>query len=374
MKSRLPRYLFFALLVLAAQLVLMQLVDRPVSGEREIAEVNISLAKQHVLPRYQQFLGHAAVFGVVVTQLCDSPPPRDIEPAKVAFQQVMDSWMAVEHIRHGSVILSMRNFRIHFWPSNGGRSARQIQRFVERQRRADLTPESFRSASVAVQGLPAAERLLFSQTYRANIVGAVNGDFSCHLLAAVAGNLVDIAAALVAGWSDGPGSFQHQIRSAGKPESRYRDHTAATADFIKGMYTTTQVMADLKLDRVLGRSIEKAKPRFAESWRSERSLRNLIVNLVALRALYEGEDGPGLKRLVQNKDPALAGLLSRAFNRTLDTARLISEPLVFAVVDPNLRPGVITLAKEVRALKELIRTRLPPAVDVALGFNFLDGD
>jgi len=133
-------------------------------------------------------------------------------------------------------------------------------------------------------------------------------------------------------------------------------------------------MAEMKVDRVMGKSAETARPRRAESWRSGRSLRNVVRNLEALRSLYEGEDGPGLRHLLDPSDAGLADLLSRAFRQTLETARSIRPPLFRAVADPAAREALARLSAELHGLKKLVGGRLAPALGTPLGFNALDGD
>ena len=115
-------------------------------------------------------------------------------------------------------------------------------------------------------------------------------------------------------------------------------------------------------------------PRLAESRLSGRSLGNVIDNLAALRALYEGENGPGLGDLARTADPKLHKLLRKAFRITLGTARDIGRPLEEAAADAALRPKAEKLALQVRALKQIVRDRLAPALGFPVGFNALDGD
>jgi predicted lipoprotein len=179
-----------------------------------------------------------------------------------------------------------------------------------------------------------------------------------------------MAGGLRADWT----SFVNELSNPGGADARYESHKAVTAEFVKGLHTALIALADLKLDPVLGKSLGEAMPRRAESWRSGRSPRNIARNLDALRAMYEGENGPGLKALLPAADTALADLLSGAFEQTLATARAIDGPLARAVADPAKRPAVERLAREVRALKQLVSGRLAPALGTPLGFNALDGD
>ena len=92
--------------------------------------------------------------------------------------------------------------------------------------------------------------------------------------------------------------------------------------------------------------------------------------------MYVGEDGRGLGEIVaaSKEDPALDPLMRKAFRLTLETARSFDAPLETAATDPNLRKRVERLSLQVRALRQLVRTRVAEALDLAVGFNALDGD
>lgn len=66
--------------------------------------------------------------------------------------------------------------------------------------------------------------------------------------------------------------------------------------------------------------------------------------------------------------------MHKAFRLTSATAQSIDGPIEKAAADPALRPPVEKLAKQVRALRQIVRDRLAPALGLAVGFNALDGD
>lgn len=344
------------------------------AGEAAYARVTASIAHGHAIPRYRALSKAAAGFAAAATGFCGSAPPRDPAAVRAAFHAALDRWMAVEHIHHGPVEFYMRNFRLYFWPDRRSRGARQLRMLLQGRDRAVLAPGKFASASVAVQGFPAAARILFGKDTARKLVSGADGDYPCSLLAAIGRNIADIAAGMASNWTDGPDAFLNELRRAGGADTRFASHKEAAAAFVKGMYTALQTMTDLKLDRVLGKSIGAARPHRAESWRSGRSLRNLIVNLEALQALYQGENGEGLRNLLGPADAALDAAMSKAFRQALATARAIRHPLAQAVTDPAARPAVERLAKEIRALKDLVSDRLVPAFGTPLGFNARDGD
>ena len=92
--------------------------------------------------------------------------------------------------------------------------------------------------------------------------------------------------------------------------------------------------------------------------------------------MYRGDGGDGFSGFVRDTagDGALDDLLRLAFAQTLGTADSITRPLESAVSDPQERPKVVQLAREVTALKQLLAYRLTAALGIPLGFNALDGD
>lgn len=142
------------------------------------------------------------------------------------------------------------------------------------------------------------------------------------------------------------------------------------------LVTSLEMVAEHKLARPLGPSVEAARPALAESWRTGRSLDHLRTNLAAAEALYLGEGSFGFSALVREivGDGALDALLKRAFAQTRASADAISLPLEKAITDPQARHQVEKLVREARALKALLSQRLAPAIGIQVGFNSLDGD
>ena len=183
-----------------------------------------------------------------------------------------------------------------------------------------------------------------------------------------------MAADLVADWRDGSAPFVRTVTRPGPKNEYFDNHQEATRAFFKSLHDGLQLISDVKLEPVIGDGPEKTRPRLAESRLSGRSLANVIDNLAALRELYEGGNGPGLGDLVRTADAKLHRLLRKAFRITLETARSVGSPVEEAAADAALRPRVEKLALQVKALKQIVRDRLAPALGFPVGFNSLDGD
>ena len=335
---------------------------------KAFARVNAALAEDHVLPRYVRLAEAAEAFAQASRDLCATP--RDgAAHAQAGFRDVLAAWMGVEHLRFGPIEVLMRGHRFYFWPQARAKVAAAVRKVVAAGDQA-ADPSRIAKANVAVQGLLAAEVLLYGdEPQRAGSSAA-----GCALLTAAAANMRAMAADLVADWRDGSAPFVRTVTRPGPKNEYFYSHQEATRAFFKSLHDSLQLISDVKLKPVIGDGLEKTRPRLAESRLSGRSLANVIDNLAALRELYKGGNGPGLGDLVRTADAKLHRLLRKAFPITLEMARSVGSPVEEAAADSALRPKVEKLALQVKALKQIVRDRLAPALGFPVGFNSLDGD
>ncbi len=340
--------------------------------EKSYAAVNRALVRDHVLPRYRALEAKSGAMAAAVATLCRQPSPAGLAAARAAYHNALDGWMAVQHLRFGPVELFMRAFRLYFWPQARGKVGPAVDALVRAPK--PVPADKVRDISIAAQGFPAVEYLLYRQGEGLALRGAASGR-RCGLLGGIARNIHTMAAEIVADWSGGTTSYARTIAASGPKKPVYKDSKEATLAFFKSLNDSLHLIADVKLRAVAGPSIAKARPRLVESRLSRRSMRNIVIDLEALRALYAGDKGTGLGTLVREAgDKKLDALMRRAFRLTLETARNIGKPLDQAVLDPKSRPRVETLILQVRALRQIVATRLAKALDLSVGFNALDGD
>ena len=359
--SILPAVLAIAVLSGAAQAE-----DRPRIAQADYARINAALVANHVLPRYRRLAEETGAFSAAAENFCGASPSVDATLLRDSFHDAMRAWLGIQHVRFGPVEYFSRLQRFHFWPQARGKVARAVVAALALDDAA-LSADRFARSSAAVQGFPAAERLLFDGDRLKNRDG-------CRLLRAVTGNLRRMADGIVAGWTGGETPFVRTVAEPGPDNGLFGDHREATLALFRSLHDGLQFIVDVRLKPVVGESLEKARPVLAESRPSGRSTRNVIDSLEAARALYWGEGGPGLGALTARVDPKLDRLMRKAFRATLKTARSVDRPLEQAATDPALRPRVAKLALQARALKQIVRDRLSKALGLAVGFNALDGD
>ena len=334
----------------------------------DYARVNAALIEFHALPRYERLATATDAFAGAAEAFCDEESGADHERLRAGFHDAMDAWMGVQHLRFGPVDSRMRGFRFYFWPQARNKVGEAVAEFVAAGADDAALAARIGRANVAVQGLLAAEVLVYDDRY----LGA--DAKACALLAAVVANMRTMAAGILAEWRDGDASFARIMAMPGPDNPHFEDHTAGTLAFFQGFHDSLQLIYDVNLKPVIGESAATVRPVLAESRLSGRSQRNIVVTLEALQALYIGEGGAGLGDLTAIADPKLDRLMRKACRLTLATAQSIEGPVEKAAADPSRRPPVKKLAKQMQALKQIVRDRLAPALGLAVGFNALDGD
>lgn len=343
----------------------------------EPAAVDAALVEHHVIPRHRALAAAARRFDTAASAFCTAPATETLASVENAFHETADAWMGVQHIQFGPVELLMRAPRLYFWPDPSGRVARDVAEFVAAGEAGALEGAQFAAVPVSLQGLPAAEIVIFDESSRAHLLAKdAEGQLRCKLLAAIAANVHELARGLLADWQDGDQAFARIMAAPGPENRHFPTQEEVTTAFLKSLSHALRLAGDTRLKPVLGADLASAHPERAEARRSGRALRNVILGLDAAEALYLGEGQGGLDALasISEADQEIAPLLRKAFAMTRETAASIGKPLAEAVVDPTERAKVEKLATQIQALRQLVGTRLAAALGLSVGFNALDGD
>ena len=312
----------------------------PASSAQEIgpadnARVNAALVETHALPRYERLTTATEAVAATAEAFCAGGGETEGERLRSRFHDAMDAWMGVQHLRFGPVESFSRAYRFYFWPQARAKVADAVAELVAADEDNAALAARIESANVAVQGLLAAEVLLYDDRY---LGGDAEG---CGLLTAVAANMRTMAVGILTDWREGDGAFaslmaapgpdnpQFEDQTAatlaffqslhdslqlirdvklrpGPDNPQFEDQTAATLAFFQSLHDSLQLIRDVKLRPVIGESAQKVRPVLAESRLSGRSQRNIVVTLEALQALYLGEGDAGLGDLTTIADPTVA--------------------------------------------------------------------
>ncbi|MAN79960.1 MAG: hypothetical protein CMM77_00700 [Rhodospirillaceae bacterium] len=317
--------------------------------------INAAIVKDHLLPRYHAFSEKTAALVDAAGNLCPAPEPAALAAAREAFHGALDAWQEVEHLRQGPAATADTHIRVKFWPDRKSLVDKHLARLMANKNGNTLKPDSFAHVSIAVQGFPALERLLFATDAAAALKAGGGPVTPCAVAKAIAVNLHAIAADLEARWMKDP--------AAGRPAKR------VTTDLFNDLATGLGAVAELKLGAPLGTD-GKTRSRRAENWLSKRSLRNVVHNLVALEDLYDGLATAQGAHIGKGEDD----LIRHQFAYLITYARDLG-PSIAAVLETEKGPLRLKVMKsDIQDLHELVVVNVSDALDLILGFNSLDGD
>ncbi|MQX37819.1 imelysin family protein [Roseospira navarrensis] len=315
----------------------------------------------HLQPRHAALREAAAALETAAADACAAPSPQALATLREHLSATWAAWGALEHVAYGPIEQYNRRFRLAFWPDPRGVVARDLAEVLAEEPEDLLAPNGFTFASVAVQGLPALDRLTHGRQAEA-LDGA---GYRCRLLVGVAGNVATIAADLDAAWRVDDGAWPAAFRDPAEA-AMVRDAGQLAGIVLTGMSSQLRAMRDRRLLPVL----EDEAAATDDAAGSDRTPVVVAASLDGMAEAFSVLFRPPLETV----DPELAGLMTRAFAQTRDTASGLTAPLSAAVGDPDGRAAVERLATQLQALNQLLVERVAPALDLSVGFNSLDGD
>ena len=318
---------------------------------------------QVVIPAYAEHARAMHRMGPAIERHCMRDGAEDAAAVRAAFDEAMDAWQRAWPFGFGPVMRGAGRARIAFWPGRRGSAARQMRAVLRTWDESLLDPQQLAGKSVAVKDLQALERLLFEVPRDA---------YTCGLAGAIAHYQSDIADEILHEWTK-DGGFRQAALAAGGASDEYADDSEVARDLIRVLTESLDAIIAQKLEAPLGKSAAKAKPKRAESWRSERSMRNIVLNIESTGALIETPGGFG-DLVTAHGESELADSLRNGLARTASKAGSVTLPLREAVSEPGERAKLLELLGNLRALRALVTGPLSRATSLLVGFNSQDGD
>lgn len=315
---------------------------------------NTGYAELVVLPAFVGLVEAAAGLQNAAKTGCANPEMPDLAVLQQGFHDAADAWADAQMFRLGPLADGQRAERFAYWPERRNVIDKQLATLLADQKTVSLDATRLGGSSVAVQGLPALERML----YREEPISPAG----CAVITAIAGNLKNIADEVLAAWQE----------SKSAPAPYAANPAEATTQFYTNLLTLLQVVAEQKIGAPLGGDIAAAKPKSAEQWRSARSLNNIRRNLAAAQLAFFGEGG--FATLLGGDQQALRDSITKAFDDATAAADAAGDDLSADVTDEARRHLVTELLVKVNHLRDLLRQDVPPVIGITLGFNELDGD
>jgi len=356
-------------ILLAALLLCGGLI--PAQAETDHAALAREAVTNVIRPGYAALAEAAADLDGKVAVLCDGPSTEALDAAKDAFAATVKSWSKVEIFRFGPVNEEHRYERLFYWPDPKGIGLRQVKTALAEQDQSVALPETLADKSVALQGLPALEYLLYGDGAETLAQGDPKVGFRCNFAQSVAANIDRVAGAVAEGWREGAEDSKNFL-SPGPDDPLYRAPKDVTLELFKAFSSGIELVRDQKLGKPLGTSIETARPRLAAFWRSGLAFPNMAGNLEGVRTLFAKG---GFAGVVAQESPGVENSILFDLDRVLSAIdEPIAEPIAEVVRDQAQRNKLEALRVALRSALDTGSSMIARGADLSFGFNALDGD
>jgi uncharacterized protein len=352
-------------------------------AEADHAAIAQASLDQVIRPFYAALADAADGLQAKIAALCTAPSAAALGASRDAFAATVAAWSKIEIFRFGPVSEEQSYERLFYWPDPKGLGLKQVQDALAGKDQALTVPESLAAKSVALQGLPALEYLLYGDgaddlaaTDDATPGGPpvpeipTDAAYRCGFALAVATNIDRIAGLLVEGWREGS-AYEKSFLGPAPEDPRYHAPKEVTLDLFKSLISGIELVRDQKLGKPLGASIDQARPKLAAFWRSGLSFANAAGNLEGVRALFAQG---GFAQVVASESAGVENSILFDLDHAIEALRGISVPMEEAVKDEDLRAKIEALRVALKSARDTAGDLISRGAGLAFGFNATDGD
>jgi uncharacterized protein len=339
-------------------------------AETDHAAIARAALNEVIRPGYAALAEETAALSDQVAALCQSPSADSLDAARKAFASTVAAWSKVEILRFGPIVEDRRYERLFFWPDPKGLGDRQIRDALAKRDESVTKPETLSGKSVALQGLPALEYLLYGDGAEALAAPSDDGGFRCAFARAAAANSAGIAKSVAEDWREGS-PYEKSFLTPGPDASPYRAPKEVTLELFKSFTAGIELVRDQKLAKPLGATAEEARPKLAAFWRSGQSLANAAGNLDGVRALFAKG---GLAQVVADDSPGVEKSVLFDLGHAIDVLSGIDKPMAEVVVDADVRAKIEALRVSLKSAGKTAADAIARGAGLAFGFNAMDGD
>lgn len=285
-------------------------------------------------------------------RFCQSPDEALRQRLENDWLSAYQAWQAVRFIQFGPIEQNSRGWQLQFWPDRKNLVGRKVNGWLKAT--SALDAQAIAGDSVAVQGFPALEYLLYDDAMDGQ---ALSDPAACDLMQAITTHIADTTNALHRDWQ----AFgEHYLGT-----SDYTETTLASA------IQALELLEDKRLGEPMGLKGAPANGYLAEAWRSGNSVRLVESSLEGLRTGFL----PGLTALLREAEALpLAEAFRDQLDKTLAQAREQPSGLVLALDDEAAFRGLQSLYLDISQLRHLLGNEIAGELGLVRGFNSSDGD
>ena len=326
------------------------------------------VAEQVARPALAALAASTAELTGAVEALCATPDGDRLAAARAAFGAVTGDWGRVSVLRFGPLATGNRFERLFFWPDPRGLGLKQVQRVLAARDETATTQAGLSQKSVAAQGLPALEFILFGTG--AQELAAGGEPFRCRYAQAAAGNIARVVSLVADGWKERT-DFAVSFTSPAADTEPYRSASEVDGEIVKAAGTVIQYVRAAELIPALGDSADAANGKRTPLWRSGLSFRLMEAQVSGMRALLAAAAYGEIPRTEVGQAVAALDDALAAAQAPLGQIRTPPEA---AFADEADRARIAAVNSALDRAGHLLSEELAPALGLTMGFNALDGD
>ena len=338
-------------------------------AEADHAAIAHAALSEVIRPGYAALSDQAASLKDKIELLCKEPSASSLGASRDAFVAAVAAWSKVEILRFGPIATDHRYERLFYWPDPKGLGRRQIEKALAGQDQTVTQADTLPAKSVALQGLPALEYLLYGDGAETLLTSTGDGAFRCAFASSVATNINRIAKSVVEDWREGTASSKSFLTP--EPGSVYRTSKEVTLELFKSFTSGIELVRDQKLGKPLGASTGQARPTLAAFWRSGQSLSNAAGNLEGVRTLFAKG---GFAQIVADESPGVENSILFDLNHAIEVLQGMHEPMAKVAEDEALRGKIEALRVSLKSAGQTAADAISRGAGLAFGFNAMDGD
>ena len=331
-------------------------------------DIGARVADNFIAPNLADFTAQSNTMSDAIATLCADPGGDALNAARAEFGSAVDAWGRVSVLRFGPLQSDARFERVFFWPDPRGVMLRQVQALLAEDAMGTLDAAALAQKSVAVQGMPALEFVLFGAG--SDDLATGKGAALCNYAAAIASNIADIAESVERDWAENAPYRENFIRPAADGDP-FRSTEEVAGEVVKALATGLQFVVAAELEPPLGESVDKANGRRAPFWRSGLTFRfvaaqaDAVVDLLAATGLEAGLPGDRA---------AIVASVRFDVEHARDALGRIGEAPETAFRDEKDRGVIAYVVVALHGANHAVNDQLTEAIGLVMGFNALDGD
>lgn len=330
-----------------------------------------NLIEAYIKPATGTFAETAAKLPDAVRGVCANADEASVKGFETAFSETVRDFSHVHFLRFGPLLDNDRLSRLAFLPDPRGITQRQIRKLLAAEDEGALSAATLKDKSVAVQGLTALELLAFDKNSTVRLGQADDGkEFSCGYALAISENLAAMAGDIAAGWQD-PDGYSAVLLSAEGGNERFHTSKEALESVFNALVTGLIIARDQDVLPALGTGKDKAK---ATRFPFSRSGNSVVYLSGELLGVHDAITSLDLKDLTPDDFTWIYDTLDFEFGNAVNLLETLESPLRQSFEEGDAYDKVAVLAITLKSLRDTIALELAGSLELAGGFNALDGD